>query len=98
MPSNSARPEAAKRRWSVQIRDALAALHKAGIVWGNTKTRNIIIDKSGNAWVVGFREGHTETWLEGDKAGTVEGDMEGLERILHFMGEMTQTEFVACLI
>ena len=63
----------------------MAALHEAGIVWGDTKPDNILVDVYGDAWLIDFGGGRTEGWVDPDKAETVDGDLQGLERILKFI-------------
>jgi hypothetical protein len=78
-------PTSVKERWAQQIRGTLAALHRAGITWGDAKPDNVLIDVHGDAWVVDFGGGRTEGWVDSAKAGTVEGDLQALERILDFI-------------
>lgn len=78
-------PSTLKDRWARQIRDTMAALHQAGIVWGDAKPDNILIDVHGDAWLIDFGGGRTEGWVDSDKAGTVDGDLQALERILMFI-------------
>ncbi|KAK4240611.1 hypothetical protein C8A03DRAFT_31317 [Achaetomium macrosporum] len=75
-------PNAVKDRWAQQIRDTLAALHRAGITWGHSKADNVLIDVHGDAWIVDFGGGRTEGWVDSGKAGRVDGDLQALERIL----------------
>ncbi|KAI1376309.1 hypothetical protein F4677DRAFT_454541 [Hypoxylon crocopeplum] len=74
-----------KERWARQIKHSLTALHEAGIVWGDAKPSNIIIDVHGDAWIIDFGGGHTKGWVDYDKQGTVEGDLQGLRNILRFI-------------
>ncbi|KAL2192372.1 hypothetical protein P885DRAFT_47866 [Corynascus similis CBS 632.67] len=74
-----------KNRWAQQIQDTMAALHQAGITWGDAKPDNILIDVHGDAWLIDFGGGRTEGWVDSDKAGTVDGDLQALERILKFI-------------
>ncbi|KAK3309407.1 uncharacterized protein B0T15DRAFT_563816 [Chaetomium strumarium] len=76
---------AVMERWAQQIRGTLAALHRAGITWGDAKPDNVLIDVHGNAWIVDFGGGRTEGWVDSAKAETVEGDLQALERILDFI-------------
>ncbi|KAK4096334.1 hypothetical protein N658DRAFT_501701 [Parathielavia hyrcaniae] len=75
-------PDALKDRWAKQIQHTVAALHQAGITWGDAKPDNILIDVHGDAWIIDFGGGRTEGWFDADKAGTVDGDLQALERIL----------------
>lgn len=71
-----------KTKWSTQVKTAAEALHGAGAVWGDAKSANVLIDRHNNACVTEFEGGHTEGWVDRDKAGTIEGDLQGLDNIL----------------
>ncbi|KAH6840908.1 hypothetical protein B0I37DRAFT_385496 [Chaetomium sp. MPI-CAGE-AT-0009] len=77
--------DALKDRWAQQIQDTIAGLHQAGITWGDAKPNNILIDVHGDAWIIDFGGGRTEGWIDSGKAGTVDGDLQALERILKFI-------------
>jgi hypothetical protein len=74
-----------KERWARQIQDTLASLHRAGIVCGDAKPDNIIIDVYGDARTIDFGGGYTEGWVDKEKARTIEGDLQGLRNILDFL-------------
>lgn len=74
-----------KDKWKRQVTGTVEALHRAGIVWGDAKGSNVLVDTAGDAWVVDFGGGHTEGWVDSDKAGTIEGDLQGLRAILDFI-------------
>jgi len=78
-------PDDLKERWARQIRETIAGLHQAGITWGDAKPDNILIDTHGDAWVIDFGGGRTEGWVDSGKSGSVEGDLQGLGRILEFI-------------
>lgn len=40
-----------------------------------------MIDEDGDAWLVEFRGSCTAGWVDEDKAGTVEGGLQGLAKI-----------------
>jgi hypothetical protein len=74
-----------KERWSAQITNTPATLHDAGVVWGDAKAGNVLIDKNNDAWVIDFEGCYTRGWVDRKKAGTVEGDLQGLANIVQFI-------------
>lgn len=74
-----------KRRWASQIKATVEWLHACGIVWGDAKDANVLIDKDENAWVIDFGGSYTPGWVDKEKAGTLEGDMQGLEKIMKIL-------------
>ncbi|KAI5866347.1 hypothetical protein GGS23DRAFT_556699 [Durotheca rogersii] len=78
-------PAPVKRRWASQIDTALAELHKAGIVWGDVKAENVLIDQDDNAWITDFGGGYTRGWVSEKTAGTVEGDLEGMAKLRQYI-------------
>jgi len=44
------------KRWTRQI-EAIVYLHERGLVWGDAKASNILIDDAGNATLVDFGGG-----------------------------------------
>ncbi|POR31068.1 Uncharacterized protein TPAR_08723 [Tolypocladium paradoxum] len=81
-----------KKKWVAQIDKAVHELHRIGSVWGDAKPENILIDKEDNAWITDFEGGYTHGWVDPDKAGTVEGDLQGLQRIIRFIFEGPQDD------
>lgn len=79
-------PEESRRQWITQIQHTVQALHDADIIWGDAKAGNILVDKNGkgDAWVIDFGGGYTQGWVDREKANTVEGDLQGLGRIIGF--------------
>jgi hypothetical protein len=80
-------PASLKERWSAQITHNLKTLHGAGVIWEDVRAANVLIDKGNNAWVIDFGGGYTEGWVDREKAGTVEGDLQGLANIMDFISE-----------
>lgn len=78
--------EKLKRKWINQIEVMLKAIHQAGVVWGDVKADNVLIDKQNNAWIIDFGGSYTPGWVDKDKMETVEGDLQGLWTIKHFLG------------
>lgn len=67
--------EDTRTRWKEQTRKTLLALHQAGIVWGDAKASNVLVDGHGEAWIVGFGGGHSEG-VRGDGGGGLGGSGE----------------------
>lgn len=78
-------PSGAKEKWKRQVKGTVEALHGAGIVWGDAKAGNVLVDTAGDTWVTDFGGGRTEGWVDRDKAGTIEGDLQGLRAIMDFI-------------
>ncbi|CVK92027.1 uncharacterized protein FMAN_07044 [Fusarium mangiferae] len=74
-----------RAKWAAQIQEAIIQLHDAGIVWGDAKPDNILIDVNEDAWLIDFGGGYTEGWVPKILVGTVEGDRIALEKILEYI-------------
>ncbi|KAJ2978636.1 hypothetical protein NUW58_g7437 [Xylaria curta] len=84
--SEAAASPALKKKWAGQIKHTLARLHGLGILWRDIKIDNVIIDDNDDAIVHDFGGGNTLGWVDEGKHGTVEGDLQGLEKILKILG------------
>jgi serine/threonine protein kinase len=82
-----------KKKWSGQIKHTVAQLHRLGIVWGDIKVDNVLIDDNDDAIVLDFGGGNTVGWVDQDKHGTLEGDMQGLGKLLKMLG--TEAELLS---
>ncbi|KAB5583456.1 hypothetical protein GE09DRAFT_1078968 [Coniochaeta sp. 2T2.1] len=79
-------PSASTRtKWMDQLEAALTELHKAGIVWGDAKAENVLVDREENVWIIDFGGGYTEGWVERQMAGTMEGDLAGMAKLRAFV-------------
>jgi tRNA A-37 threonylcarbamoyl transferase component Bud32 len=78
-------PASTKQKWVDQVTGTFTQLHKAGIAWGDAKPDNILIDKNNDAWIIDFGGGYTRGFVEREKAGTIEGDLQGLEKIVQYV-------------
>ncbi|KAI0529984.1 hypothetical protein GGR58DRAFT_494970 [Xylaria digitata] len=72
--------------WASQISKTVHQLHEIGVIWGDGKARNVIIDEEDNAWLIDFGGGFTDGWVEKELAGTVEGDKQAVQKIVDFLG------------
>ncbi|KFA72002.1 hypothetical protein S40288_08073 [Stachybotrys chartarum IBT 40288] len=74
-------PLATREKWMRQVDTCLKALHDAGIVWGDVKPENILVEKDDNAWTIDFGGGYTEGWIERNMAATMDGDVVGIAKV-----------------
>lgn len=81
IPADEATPSL-RRKWAMQIRKTLRGLHNLGILWRDIKTNNVLIDENGDAVVLDFGGGNTLGWVDPDKYGTMEGEEQGLGKIM----------------
>ncbi|KAI1165847.1 hypothetical protein F5B18DRAFT_608936, partial [Nemania serpens] len=78
-------PVELKRRWASQVWATVEWLHECGIIWGDVKAENVLNDREDNAWVVDFGGSYTVDWVDKEKAGTLEGDRQGFEKIMEIL-------------
>ncbi|RKK81126.1 hypothetical protein BFJ68_g17660 [Fusarium oxysporum] len=74
-----------RQKWAEQVHDLVHHLHTAGIVWGDVKPDNVLIDRQTDAWLIDFGGGYTHGWVPKELAGSVEGDLHGLQKIEKFL-------------
>lgn len=68
-------------KWEQQVKATVKALHAHGIVWGDVNAGNVVIDQSLDAWVIDFGGRNNPMFVDDDKAETLEGDWQGVERL-----------------
>lgn len=74
-----------RRQWVAEIRQIVLCLHQHGLVWGDAKPDNVLIDGNQNAWLIDFGGGYTKGWVPKDLAGTVEGDLTALTKMVDYV-------------
>ncbi|KGQ03518.1 hypothetical protein BBAD15_g11240 [Beauveria bassiana D1-5] len=74
-----------RRQWITEITQTVFCLHQHGLVWGDAKPDNVLIDGNQNAWVIDFGGGYTEGWVPKNLAGTVKGDLTALTKIVDYV-------------
>ncbi|KAI0836548.1 hypothetical protein F5Y06DRAFT_273724 [Hypoxylon sp. FL0890] len=74
-----------RQRWITQIDRSLEKLHQQGIIWGDVKAENILIDTNDDAWIIDFGGSYTPGWVDPEIAGTLEGDKQGLAKITEML-------------
>ncbi|RYP42803.1 hypothetical protein DL768_010217 [Monosporascus sp. mg162] len=78
-------PASVRQRWASQLDTALAELHKAGVVRGDVRAENVLIDQDDNARITDFGGGSTQVWVDEQMVGTVEGDLAGMVKLREFI-------------
>ena len=76
---------AQRASWAAQVRRTVEGLHELGVIWGDAKPDNVLVDSKGRAWVIDFNGGCTMFWVDAALEGTKEGDLQGLGRIESFL-------------
>lgn len=79
-------PANMRHKWCKQVVSSVQDLHGAGIIWGDAKAENVLIDEHGDAWILDFGGGYTEGWVTKNATGTVAGDLEGVANIVKYIG------------
>lgn len=77
-------PEASsalRGKWDHQLTKSVNCLNEAGIVWGDAKPANVLIDEDEDAWIIDFGGGYTRGWVGKDQMETIAGDQAGLLKI-----------------
>lgn len=74
-----------RQYWAAEIEETLTRLHEIGIIWGDVKAANILLDAHNDPWIVDFGGSYLPGWVEKDLAGTIEGDKQGLSRIMDYI-------------
>ena len=74
-----------RQKWLDQISRTLEQFHSHGIIWGDAKAANVLIDVNEDAYLIDFGGGYTEGWVEKEKSNSTEGDLQGLENIKRYL-------------
>ncbi|KAI3328368.1 hypothetical protein F4824DRAFT_506617 [Ustulina deusta] len=72
-------------RWAEELDILIRTLHGAGLVWGDAKPHNVLVDTMDNLWLIDFGGSFTQGWVDEEKRDTAEGDLQGLERIKNWL-------------
>ncbi|CAG8982699.1 hypothetical protein HYALB_00000980 [Hymenoscyphus albidus] len=76
-----------RRSWADELLGLVVELHKAGLVWGDAKPHNVLVDRQDRLWLIDFDGGYTHGWVDEVKKETKEGDLQGVERIKEWLAK-----------
>ncbi|KAI8632401.1 hypothetical protein F5Y19DRAFT_472430 [Xylariaceae sp. FL1651] len=79
-------PRETKLRWMAQVETTVRQLRTSGIVRGDVKLDDVMIDTEGNAVMIDFGGGYTPDFIPPELQQTAQGDLAGLRRMLDMMG------------
>ncbi|KAK3941352.1 hypothetical protein QBC46DRAFT_104501 [Diplogelasinospora grovesii] len=77
---------ATRLKWFRQVQATVGRLHELGIVWGDVKPDNIMINAEGEAVVIDFGGGYTPEYIKPELQQTLQGDLMGLDHIADVIG------------
>jgi serine/threonine protein kinase len=56
-----------RRHWAAEVEGLVKELHAAGLVWGDAKPHNVLVDGENRLWLIDFDGGYTDGWVDQDK-------------------------------
>ncbi|KAL1855200.1 hypothetical protein Daus18300_011201 [Diaporthe australafricana] len=78
-------PKETRQKVARQIKETVELLHGIGLIWGDAKPSNVVIDLNNDAWLIDFGGGWSEGWVDESLQNTVEGDLQAVTRIVEFL-------------
>lgn len=82
--------EDCRLRWADELEVLVRTLHSAGLVWGDAKPHNVLVDTRDNLWLIDFGGSFTQGWVDEENRDTKRGDLQGLERIKAWLVKCSQ--------
>lgn len=84
---DSSIPQDRRERWAREADRMKTILHEHGIVWGDAKGDNFMVDSSDNLWIIDFGGSYTEGWVDPEIAETNEGDDMGVAKVVNALND-----------
>ncbi|KAJ1324932.1 Kae1-associated serine/threonine protein kinase [Microdochium nivale] len=72
---------------------AIEVLHDAGIVWGDAKADNFLVDRHSKLWIIDFGGSHTKGWVDPVLDETEEGDHMGVDKVVNALRDPENMTF-----
>ncbi|KAF4554177.1 Transcriptional regulator PHO23-like protein 2 [Elsinoe fawcettii] len=85
--------ESHREKWAREVSRTVDVLHKAGIVWGDAKADNFMVDGENKLWIIDFGGSYTEGWVDEEKKETLEGDRQGTEKVVRAVSDPEEFTF-----
>lgn len=76
-------PQDKRDDWARKADEAKKILHENGIIWGDAKADNFVVDAEENLWIIDFGGSYTEGWVDPEIAETKKGDNMGVKKIVN---------------
>lgn len=72
-----------REKWAKEAEEIKEVLHDHGIIWGDAKGDNFVVDSSDELWIIDFGGSYTEGWIDPEIAETKKGDDMGVEKVVN---------------
>lgn len=76
-----------RRRWATELEDLVGELHAAGLVWGDVKPSNVLVDRDDRLWLIDLEGGYTPGWVDEANRDSQEGDLQGVKRVKEWLAK-----------
>ena len=86
-------PEWQRLEWADKSKDVVKTLHENGIIWGDAKADNFLIDENDELWIIDFGGSYTEGWVDPEISETKEGDKMGVEKVVEALIDPDENTF-----
>lgn len=76
-------PQEQREEWARRADEMKNVLHENGIIWGDAKGDNFVVDEAGELWIIDFGGSYTEGWVDPEVVETKEGDDMGVDKVVN---------------
>ncbi|EME50296.1 hypothetical protein DOTSEDRAFT_165419 [Dothistroma septosporum NZE10] len=80
-------PAEKRTKWAEESARMVDLLHQHGIVWGDAKGDNFMVDGNDDLWIIDFGGSYTEGWVDPELNETEEGDQMGVRRLVNGLND-----------
>ena len=83
-----------REKWAKESKRIVQLLHDHGLVWGDAKADNFMVDADDNLWIIDFGGSYTDGWIDPELKETEEGDDMGVRKIGNALRDPEENTFV----